>query len=118
MRRINRELRKLLHIHHRRNVLSFLLTLVSCAVFLFVQVSLSLPGEALTAEPICGIEEHIHNEDCFDEEGNLICEIEEHVHTEDCYKVWFGELFAVVKSDYLPVTASDSTTVVKLFAVA
>ncbi|MCI8417627.1 MAG: hypothetical protein HFI33_09090 [Lachnospiraceae bacterium] len=38
---------------------------------------------------ICGLEEpaHVHEESCYDEEGNLICGLEEpvHVHEEGCY---------------------------------
>ena len=36
------------------------------------------------AEPVA----HVHNADCFDEEGNLVCalpELEAHVHDESCY---------------------------------
>ena len=32
----------------------------------------------------CGLEEHIHEEKCFDENGNLICGFEEHMHSESC----------------------------------
>ena len=39
-----------------------------------------------TPEPeyVCGLEEHIHGADCYDEEGNLICEQSEHNHNEEC----------------------------------
>ncbi|MBE6900706.1 MAG: Cna B-type domain-containing protein [Ruminococcaceae bacterium] len=32
----------------------------------------------------CGLEEHIHEERCFDENGNLFCGFEEHIHCEAC----------------------------------
>lgn len=35
-------------------------------------------------EYVCGLDEHVHGDDCYDEEGNLICGLEEHTHTEDC----------------------------------
>lgn len=41
-------------------------------------------GDETTPEYICGLEEHTHGEECYDEEGNLICELEEHIHTEAC----------------------------------
>ncbi|MDO4308179.1 MAG: SpaA isopeptide-forming pilin-related protein [Eubacteriales bacterium] len=41
-------------------------------------------GDETTPEYICGLEEHTHGEECYDEEGNLICELEEHMHTEEC----------------------------------
>ena len=31
---------------------------------------------------------HVHNDDCYDADGNLVCQLPEipaHVHTEDCY---------------------------------
>ncbi|MCI8549113.1 MAG: hypothetical protein HFI68_00720 [Lachnospiraceae bacterium] len=33
---------------------------------------------------ICGLEEHIHGEDCYDEAGELTCKVEEHTHGENC----------------------------------
>lgn len=35
-------------------------------------------------EYICGKEEHLHDENCYDPDGNLICTREEHQHTEGC----------------------------------
>lgn len=32
----------------------------------------------------CGLEEHTHTDECFDEEGNNICGLPEHSHTEAC----------------------------------
>ena len=38
-----------------------------------------------TAVLTCGQTEHVHDESCYDEDGNLICALEEHVHDESCY---------------------------------
>jgi len=44
-------------------------------------------------EPICDKDEiilHEHDEDCYDEDGNLICgqiQILEHVHTDECFEI-------------------------------
>ncbi len=38
-------------------------------------------------ELVCGMEEHTHEENCYDADGNLICTLAEHTHTEDCYAV-------------------------------
>ncbi len=35
--------------------------------------------------PLCGKEEHTHDDTCCDETGTLICGLEEHTHTESCY---------------------------------
>lgn len=50
---------------------------------------LQLPEEVKSNEPvyICGKEEHCHDENCYDAEGNLICGMEEHVHTDACCAV-------------------------------
>ena len=32
----------------------------------------------------CGMEEHIHDETCLDENWNIVCGLEYHAHTEDC----------------------------------
>ncbi|WP_434309835.1 SpaA isopeptide-forming pilin-related protein [Hominifimenecus sp. rT4P-3] len=33
----------------------------------------------------CTLPEHLHEEECYGEDGQLTCEIEEHKHTGDCY---------------------------------
>lgn len=57
-------------------------------------------GTALADDPICGIEEHTHGEECYEKElvceedhehedscyeQKLICGLEEHTHSEGCY---------------------------------
>ena len=37
-------------------------------------------------QPLCGLEEHTHDENCYDESGALICTLPEHTHTESCYE--------------------------------
>lgn len=33
---------------------------------------------------LCGKDEHVHDESCYDEAGNLICTVEDHTHSEAC----------------------------------
>lgn len=47
----------------------------------------------------CGLEEHVHTEQCYDDDLALVCGLEEHTHTEECYtepvkssKSWLQEL--------------------------
>ncbi len=35
--------------------------------------------------PLCGLEEHAHDEGCYDKEGLLICGLAEHMHDEGCF---------------------------------
>lgn len=48
------------------------------------------PDGDMSAQPICGLADavvHVHNEDCYDEAGELVCPLEElepHTHDESC----------------------------------
>ncbi len=80
-----------------RRLLSFLLAAAmvvsSCSIglFGFTEVAMADEEEAETEEEetFCGMEEHEHNEDCY--EKVLICGLEEcdpvegHTHTDECY---------------------------------
>ena len=37
-------------------------------------------------QPLCGLEEHTHDESCYDESGALTCILSEHMHTDACYQ--------------------------------
>ena len=50
-----------------------------------VGYALTLPAITLEGKTICGMEEHTHTEECY-QDDKLICDKEEHQHTEDCYE--------------------------------
>lgn len=58
---------------------------LSCVVVFCVVYALTLPAITLEGKTICGIEEHTHTEECY-QDDKLICDKEEHQHTEDCYE--------------------------------
>lgn len=58
---------------------------LSCVVVFCVVYALTLPAITLEGKTICGMEEHTHTEECY-QDDKLICDKEEHQHTEDCYK--------------------------------
>lgn len=58
---------------------------LSCVVVFFVVYALTLPAITLEGKTICGMEEHTHTEECF-QDDELVCGKEEHQHTEDCYE--------------------------------
>lgn len=58
---------------------------LSCVVVFCVVYALTLPAITLEGKTICGMEEHTHTEECF-QDDKLICDKEEHQHTEDCYE--------------------------------
>ena len=70
--------------------------LASAAVVMLVAIValtlhfLILPAVTMEKVPICGIEEHEHNEGCYKQEKVLVCgldESESHHHTDECYAV-------------------------------
>ena len=58
---------------------------LSCVVVFCVVYALTLPAITLEGKTICGMEEHTHTEECF-QDDELVCGKEEHQHTEDCYE--------------------------------
>ena len=65
-----------------------LVTIFSCIVVFCTTYMLILPAITMERETHCGIEEHQHDESCYEE--RLICGQKEgkpHHHTDDCYTV-------------------------------
>lgn len=58
---------------------------LSCVVVFCVVYALTLPAITLEGKTICGMEEHTHTEECYQDE-ELVCGKEEHQHSEDCYE--------------------------------
>ena len=62
-------------------------------VVFFTTYALILPAITMEIETNCGLQEHIHTEECyeatFETKTELICnlpEIEDHIHDETCYE--------------------------------
>lgn len=64
----------------KRITLALSFVVVFCVVY-----ALTLPAITLEGKTICGMEEHTHTEECY-QDDKLICDKEEHQHTEDCYE--------------------------------
>ncbi|MBR5023278.1 MAG: Cna B-type domain-containing protein [Oscillospiraceae bacterium] len=62
-----------------RHSLWQIVTSLSLVVILAVFWSLKLTGIGIAGEAFCGMEEHIHTEEC------TACTLEEHTHIESCY---------------------------------
>lgn len=58
---------------------------LSCIVVFCTAYVLILPAITLERKTTCGQEEHIHAEECYSGDGQLICGRAEHLHTETCY---------------------------------
>ena len=58
---------------------------LSCIVVFCTVYVLILPAITLERKTTCGQEEHIHAEECYSGDGQLICGRAEHLHIETCY---------------------------------
>lgn len=61
--------------------------ILSCIVVFCTTYALILPAITMTKEPICGLEEHVHDESCYSqptEGGTLNCSFAVHQHTDEC----------------------------------
>ena len=75
---------------------------------------LTCPAEAPAGPGYAGFFLHTHNDDCFDENGNLVCplpEIKAHVHDENCFVVSRELDCAIPESDGHQHTAECYTRV-------
>ncbi len=76
---------KLFKINIKHLTLAFVA--IASAIMMFVgDASIVLSAVALEQDAMCGIEQHVHTDECYDGDI-LICDVEEHVHDENCYIV-------------------------------
>ena len=80
--RLNEVFRKF----RQKRALRRFISLFSVFVLLLTINTLKMNADTLERIPSCGIAEHAHGAECFDEAGNLICGLAEHVHTDACYQ--------------------------------
>lgn len=76
------------------------LVLLALGVAITMNHALALPAITTEGALICGQEEHVHNEDCYITETQLICSNEEevHVHDESCFES--EEKFTCTKTEH------------------
>lgn len=86
---------------------------LSCVVVFCVVYALTLPAITLEGKTICGMEEHTHTEECY-QDDKLICGKEEHQHTEDCYEKEEGE--QPVEEDNTQPETTESSDEVEIVA--
>ena len=66
----------------RKKIWKRIVSAMMCLVVFCTTYMLILPAITKENQAFCGIEEHTHDEKCY--EKTLLCE--DHVHTEECYK--------------------------------
>lgn len=100
-----------------RSMLQRMLLILALMVTVGVFWRLKLTGLTLAGEAFCGLEEHVHSEECLSDE--VMCEKEEHVHLESCY----SNLEADVETSddwekTLPEMAVETSTAERVIAIA
>lgn len=85
-------IRKYLKLNKNRSIWKMFVQVMACLVVFCTTYALILPVITIENEHICGMEEHIHNDNCYAGEGflegnspKLICSQTEHLHTSACY---------------------------------
>lgn len=69
----------------RKQIRRKIISILACIVVFCTTYALILPAITMEKPTYCGITEHTHAEECFDESGNLICELDEHEHSGECF---------------------------------
>ncbi len=75
--------------HLRKKRWHKVLTFLSCIVVFCTVYALIIPAITLSEDPICGLEEHIHTDECYSQvvvPQKINCTFEIHEHSEDCKK--------------------------------
>ena len=82
------KIRKILRDRRIRTLLTRVVSMISAIIVFVTTYALILPAITLEKQAACGIEEHQHTDECYEEE--LICDLPEsegHQHTDSCYAV-------------------------------
>ena len=86
MKKENRTLLEGLEKSRRGRAWRRAIALLSIVTVLLTVYWLSKPVEAREHVPTCGLEEHVHDDSCFDGNGEIICGMQAHAHTDACYQ--------------------------------
>ena len=75
--------------HQKRKVWRNFVRIMACVVVFCTTYALILPAITMEKEAFCGIEAHVHEDDCYGNQASLICDPGEgtviHSHDELCY---------------------------------
>ena len=76
-------LEKYSKVHKQKSLWYKVVTCLAAVVVFCTTYALILPAITMEKTPTCGLEEHVHTEECYQRELN--CELEVHEHTTACY---------------------------------
>ncbi|MBQ8941158.1 MAG: hypothetical protein IJ062_04920 [Firmicutes bacterium] len=76
------------HKHYGKRLWYRVVTMLAAIVVFITTYMLILPAITMERQPICGMEEHTHTDDCYEIQQVLTCSLAEsppHWHSESCY---------------------------------
>ena len=76
------------HKHYGKRLWYRVVTMLAAIVVFITTYMLILPAITMERQPICGMEEHTHTDDCYEIQQVLTCSLAEsppHWHSEICY---------------------------------
>ncbi len=84
---IQSEVEQLNRSYQRRLVWYRVLSALMCVTVFITTYALILPAITMDEDEgaLCGMADHSHTEECYDEQGELICELPEHEHDMNCF---------------------------------
>ena len=86
--RLTGKIKEYLGEHLQKKRWQRVIIVLSCIVVFCTTYALIMPALTMTKKPACGLEEHIHDESCYETVvtvGKLDCKFTPHVHSESCY---------------------------------
>ena len=83
---MDKQIREYSKRNNKKRILKRVVSLLCVVVLLFTMNTLKRNANTLERIPMCGLIEHIHGSECFNDAGELVCGMLEHVHTDACYQ--------------------------------
>ena len=103
------EVIKLNKARKRRNCWKQFVRVMAAVVVFCTTYALILPAITMERDPICGMEEHFHEDGCYQDVAAVICPMDEqagHIHSDFCYAV--SKVPVCMLEEQLPHTHADS----------
>ena len=83
---MDKQIREYSKRNNKKRILKRVVSLLCVFVLLFTMNTLKRNANTLERIPMCGLIEHIHGSECFNDARELVCGMLEHVHTDACYQ--------------------------------
>lgn len=85
--------------HIKKNRWFKVVSMLAVIVIFCTTYALILPAITVEKKVVCGLEEHTHQDSCYQTSEQLICQKTEHTHTDSCYAEQEGDISADVETE-------------------